>query len=56
MQVDSPQEVEKLNSMLGELREVFVDHLESALEDVLHNYGNLIFHERLRSVSKMPKA
>ena len=33
--------------MLRELREVLVDHLQSALEYVLHDNGDLVLHKTL---------
>jgi hypothetical protein len=44
VQVDGSEEVEELDSVLGELREVLVDHLQSALENVLHDSRNLVLH------------
>jgi hypothetical protein len=48
VQVDSPQEVEELNTMLGELRKVLVDHIKSALEHILHDNWDLVLHKVLQ--------
>lgn len=48
MEIDGTQKGEELYSMLGEFREVFVDHIKSTLEHVLQDGGHLILHERLR--------
>lgn len=47
MQIDGTEQVEELDSVLGELGEVFVDHVERALKHILHDYGHLVFHEVL---------
>jgi len=47
VQVDGSKEVKKLDSMLRELREVLVNHLEGALEDIFHNDRDLVLHQRL---------
>jgi hypothetical protein len=47
VEVDGPQEVEELDAMLGELRKVLVDHVQSALEHVLHDHRDLVLHKAL---------
>ena len=51
VEVDSPQQVEKLNAVLWKFGEVLVDHFKCALEDILHNDGNLVLHQTLKLVS-----
>jgi hypothetical protein len=51
VEVDGPEKVEELDTVLRELREVLVDHLQSALKDILHDDGDLVFHERLVTVN-----
>lgn len=47
VEVDSTKKSKELNTMLWELREVLVDHLEGTLEHIFHDRGNLVLHERL---------
>lgn len=47
VEVDSTKKSKELNTMLWELREIFVDHLKRTLEHILHDRGNLVLHERL---------
>jgi hypothetical protein len=47
VKVDGTEEAEKFNSVLWELGEVFIDHLEGALKHILHDCGYLIFHKSL---------
>jgi hypothetical protein len=47
VKVNGPKEVEELHTVLGELGEVFVDHVQSALKDVLHNHWHLVLHKAL---------
>ena len=47
MEVNGPQEVEELDAMLRELGEILVDHVQSALKDVLHDHGDLVLHKAL---------
>ncbi|KAH7012263.1 uncharacterized protein B0I36DRAFT_400345 [Microdochium trichocladiopsis] len=47
---DGSEKVEEPDAVLGELAEVFVDHLKRALEDVLHDVGKLVLHQFLRRV------
>jgi hypothetical protein len=66
VEVDGPQKVEELDAMLGELGEILVDHVQSALKDVLHDHGYLVLHKALiasvshsqsfKSPSNIPKA
>lgn len=47
VKVNSTEKGEEFNSVLGKLGEVFVDHFQCALKDILHDSRNLIFHKRL---------
>jgi hypothetical protein len=47
VKVDGPEEVEKLHAMFRELGEILVDHVQSALEDILHDHRYLILHKAL---------
>lgn len=48
MDIDSTKQGEKLDSVFRKFGEVLVDHLQSALEHVLHDRWHLIFHKRLK--------
>lgn len=43
--VDRSQQGKELNAVLWELGEILVDHLQSALKDVLHDVWNLVLHK-----------
>ena len=47
VKVNGAKEGEKFNSMLRKLGEVFINHLQCAFENILHDRGHLIFHESL---------
>jgi hypothetical protein len=47
MQIDGSEEVEELHTMLWEFRKVLVDHVEGALEHILHDDRYLVFHKGL---------
>jgi hypothetical protein len=46
-QVNGTEKLEELDTVLGVLGEVLVDHLKSAFKNVLHDDGNLVLHESL---------
>jgi hypothetical protein len=48
VKVDSTKEREKLDTVLWELREILVDHLQCTLKYIFHDRGDLVFHERLK--------
>jgi hypothetical protein len=48
VEVDGTEEVEELDTMLGELGEILVDHVQGALEHIFHNHGHLILHQALK--------
>ena len=50
VQVDGPQQIEELDTVLREVREVLVDHVQRAFKDVLHDDRNLVFHQILEPV------
>jgi len=51
VQVNGPQQVKELDSVFGEFGKVLVDHVEGALEHILHDGRDLVLHERLVAVS-----
>ena len=53
MDVDGTEQRKELDTMLGEVGEILVDHFQGTLEDVLHHDWYLVFHERLIVVSKV---
>jgi hypothetical protein len=48
MKVDGTKEGEEFDTMLRELREVFVDHFQCAFKHIFHDCRDLVFHKRLR--------
>src|SRR5699024_6441584 len=51
VQVNGPQQVKELDSVFGVFGKVLVDHVEGALEHILHDGRDLVLHERLVAVS-----
>jgi hypothetical protein len=49
VKVDGAKEGEEFDTMLRELREVFVDHFQCAFKHIFHDCRDLVFHKRLRS-------
>ena len=49
VKINGAEECEEFDSVLRELREVLVDHLQCALKYILHDGGYLIFHKRLQT-------
>jgi hypothetical protein len=47
VKIDGAEECEKFDSVLRELREVLINHLECAFKHILHNGRYLILHESL---------
>ena len=45
VEVDSAEEVEEFDTMLGVFGKVLVDHVQRALEDVLHDDWYLVLHQ-----------
>jgi hypothetical protein len=50
-QVDGPEKLEELDAVFWVLGEVLVDHVQSALENTVHNVDDLVLHHALFTVS-----
>ena len=44
VKVDRFQQLEELDTVLRVFREVFVDHLQCTLKDILHDSGHFVLH------------
>lgn len=49
------QQFEELDTMLGVVVEILIDHIKGAVEDILHDDGNLVFHQNLYCALARPR-